>query len=482
MIFIPKIGEVSSNDVQWNHFTCYEMEGDSEETMAFSSLNFLFVFLPAFLGIYYLVPVRYRNWPLLAGSLVFYSYGVQTRPWVMVLFLLLTGMTFLAGRVVEPEAKRPRAMLAVFLGILAGCLLGFKCAGLFTTHNPVLPLGISFFSFQLMAYLMDVYWGKVSPERSFQKFFTAIALFPKLISGPITPYGSIARQLERRSFVWQRFDYGLRDFVLGLGMKVLLANQIGGIWRQVEAIGIGSISTPMAWLGIVGFSLQLYFDFFGYSLMAIGLGRMIGFRLPKNFVTPYASHSVSEFWRRWHITLGKWFLEYVYIPLGGNQKGKVREVRNLLIVWVLTGIWHGSTLNFLLWGLYIFLFMVIEKLWLERYLEESRVWSHVYLISVILISWLIFAVTDLNQLGLYFTRIFPFFGGAQIPNGDFFRMLDQYGVSLTAGIIASTPGFMRFWDRIRQNHLGTMFLVAIFWCSVYFLSAGLNDPFLYFSF
>ena len=450
--------------------------------MLFSSLNFLFIFLPAFLGVYYLVPQRHRNWPLLAGSLVFYGYGLRARPWVMVLFLLLVCLTYVAGRGVEPEAKRPRAMLAASLGIMAGCLLGFKYAGLFTTHNPALPLGISFFSFQMMAYIIDVYWGRIPAERSFRKLFTALALFPKLISGPLAPYGSIARQMTQRSSTWQRFDYGLRDFILGLGMKVLLADQIGGIWRQVEAIGIGSISTPLAWLGIVSFSLQLYFDFYGYSLMAIGVGRMIGFRLPKNFVTPYASRSVSEFWRRWHITLGRWFLEYIYIPLGGNRKGKLKEIRNLFIVWVLTGIWHGSTLNFLLWGLYIFLFMLIEKLWLEPYLEASPVWSHVYLLIVILISWLIFAVTDLNQLGLYFTKLFPFFGGVQIPYGDALRMLEKYGVALLAGIIVCTPGFMRTWDKIRQNYLGTLFLVVIFWCAVYFLAAGLNDPFLYFSF
>lgn len=449
--------------------------------MVFSSLDFLFIFLPLFLWLYYIVPVPYRNWPLLLGSLAFYCYGAISRPWVIVLFLALNTMTFFVGRVLDHKRQGKSLILGVSLTILFGSLLTFKYAGLFSGTTILLPLGISFYSFQMAAYLLDVYRNKIGAETSFLRLFTGMAMFPKLISGPLTPYASLSRQLERRTFSWQRFDYGLRDFMLGLGMKTLLADQIGGLWHQVQTIGFESISTPLAWLGIAGFSLQLYFDFYGYSLMAIGLGRMLGFRLPKNFVLPYTSRSMTEFWRCWHITLGKWFLEYVYIPLGGNRCGKAKEVRNLLIVWLLTGIWHGATINFILWGLFIFCLIAVEKLWLGKYLENGHVWPHFYLLFTILLSWMLFAITDLSQIGCYISRLFPLFG-EQVYATDFLRLGKQYGLFMLIGIAASTTWFMRWWDKVRQTNWGTIFLFFIFWLAVYYLSAGLNDPFLYFSF
>ncbi len=450
--------------------------------MSFSSLEFLFIFLPVFLGVYYIVPAAHRNWPLLVGSLLFYSYGVRAHPWVILLFLLLITAVYGAGCLLRPGEKKRRQVLALMLSLLIGCLLAFKYLGLFTGKSIIFPLGISFYTFQLAAYLLDVYWKRIPYERNYITFLTAMAMFPKLISGPITPYENLSRQLMQRTFAWQRFDYGLRDFVLGLGMKVLLADQIGHVWYQVQAIGFDSISTPLAWLGIVSFALQLYYDFYGYSLMAIGLGRMIGFRLPKNFVTPYASRSVAEFWRRWHITLGKWFLDYVYIPLGGSKHGKKLELRNLLIVWLLTGLWHGSTINFLLWGLYLFVFLAIEKLWIGRYLEESRFVSHVYLIVVIVLGWMFFAITDVSQIGVYVTRLFPFFGHPAGGIKDFLRLAQPVAGSLIVGSLIAFPWFIRVWDRLRQGHVGTICLLVIFWLSAYCLSAGLNDPFLYFSF
>lgn len=450
--------------------------------MVFSSLDFIFVFLPLFLSIYYIVPIPYRNWPLLLGSLAFYCYGAINRPWVIALFLGLNIMTFFAGLILERKGRNKTLVLGISLGILFGSLLGFKYVGLFAGSTILLPLGISFYSFQLAAYLMDIHRRKISAERSFWKLITGMAMFPKLISGPLTPYGSLSRQLERRSFSWSRFDYGLRDFVLGLGMKTLLADQIGTIWHQIQTIGYESISTPLAWLGLAGFSLQLYFDFFGYSLMAIGLGRMLGFRLPKNFVIPYMSRSMTEFWRSWHITLGKWFLEYVYIPLGGNRMGMAKQLRNLLIVWLLTGIWHGATPNFILWGLFIFIWIAIEKLWLGKYLEEGRVWPHFYLIFTIMMSWMLFAIPDISQICCYFTRLFPFFGSYHASAVDFLRYAQEYGLFLMIGVVVSTGWFMRWWDKIRQTNWGTMILFGVFWLAVYYLSAGLNDPFLYFSF
>ena len=451
--------------------------------MIFSSLEFLFIFLPLFLGVYYIAPAAHRNWPLVIGSLLFYSYGVWTQPWAIVLFIALICLGYLAGRLIGRLEKHRRLALAAFLVLLFGGLLSFKYSGLLLENHIALPLGISFYSFQLAAYAVDVYRAKVPAEKSFLDFFAALSLFPKLISGPIAPYESLSRQVRERTFAWQRFDYGLRDFVLGLGMKVLLADQIGRIWKQVESIGFESISTPLAWLGLISFALQLYYDFYGYSLMAIGLGRMIGFRLPKNFVTPYASRSVAEFWRRWHITLGKWFLDYVYIPLGGNKKGRLRELRNLLVVWVLTGIWHGSTINFLLWGLYIFVLLAIEKLWLGKYLEDSGPFAHIYLVFVILLSWVFFAIPELSNILLYFGRLFPFAGAVDAGRGaDALRLFQMAPAPLLVGTAIAMPWFMRVWDRIRQGRIGTLILLAIFWFAVYGISAGLNDPFLYFSF
>jgi len=450
--------------------------------MVFSSLNFLFIFLPVFLCIYYIVPAQHRNWPLLLGSMAFYAYGAMHRPWIIVLFLGLTVMTYLVGGWIERKPSARRALLRIALLLIFGTLLGFKYAGMLTDTSIFLPLGLSFYSFQMAAYLIDVSHKRIEAERSFFKLLTAMLMFPKLISGPITPYGSLTHQLDHRNFTWDRFNYGLQDFVLGLAMKTLLADQIAGLWHQVQAIGFESISTPLAWLGIASFSLQLYYDFYGYSLMAIGLGRMIGFRLPKNFVLPYTSRSMTEFWRRWHITLGRWFLDYVYIPLGGSREGKGKELRNLLVVWLLTGIWHGATPNFLLWGFFIFILIAIEKLWLEPYLERSRVFSHIYLLIAIMLSWMLFAITDLSQIAVYLSRLFPFFAGEMLPGADFLRLGEQYGLFVVLGILVSTSWFMRAWDHIRQTRWGTIVLVVLFWLAIYYLSAGLNDPFLYFSF
>lgn len=450
--------------------------------MVFSSLNFLFIFLPMFLCVYYMVPKQHRNWPLLLGSMAFYAYGAMHRPWIIALFLGLTGMTYLVGVWIGRRKSGRRALLLGSLLLIFATLLGFKYAGLLMGTSIILPLGISFYSFQMAAYLIDVFQKRIKAERSFFKLLTVMLMFPKLIAGPITPYGSLSKQLDQRNYSWERFNYGLQDFVMGLAMKTLLADQIAGLWHQVQAIGFESISTPLAWLGIASFSLQLYFDFYGYSLMAIGLGRMLGFRLPKNFVLPYTSRSMTEFWRRWHITLGRWFLDYVFIPLGGSREGKGKELRNLLIVWLLTGVWHGATPNFLLWGLFVFLLIVIEKLWLEPYLERSRVFSHIYLLIAIMLSWMLFAITDLAQIAVYLSRLFPFFSGTMLSAFDFLRLSEQYGLFVVIGICVSTARFMRVWDHIRQTRWGTIILLVLFWLAIYYLSTGLNDPFLYFSF
>lgn len=450
--------------------------------MIFSTLEFIFIFLPLFLGIYYITPGRFRNWPLLLGSIGFYLYGTWKKPWVILLLFALTGVTFFIGRLLKGEKKSRGLMVGLGLGFIFASLLFAKYAGFFSKVNLVLPLGMSFYSFQLAAYLMDVYHREYVPEQSFWKLLTGTIMFPKLISGPLTPYSSLGQELNKRKVSWKRFDSGLRDFILGFAMKVLLADQIGRVWSQIGTIGFSDISTPLAWLGLASFSLQLYFDFFGYSTMAVGLGQMIGFQIPQNFNVPYTSRSMSEFWRRWHMTLGKWFLKYVYIPLGGSRNGEKHTIRNLFIVWLLTGIWHGATVNFILWSMFIFVVISVEKLWLGKYLEKSRIWPHFYFIVVVMISWMFFAITDLSQIGVYLLRLFPFFGGGIGAVSDVLRLGKEFGLVILIGVLASTAPFMRWQKKLRLTPIGTILLFLLFWVSCYYLSTGLHDPFMYFKF
>ena len=277
---------------------------------------------------------------------------------------------------------------------------------------------------------------------------------------------------------------GIGTFIFGLGLKVLLANPIGKMWAQVCAIGFESISTPLAWLAIAAFSFQIYFDFFGYSLMAVGLGKMLGFKLPKNFDHPYLSLTMTEFWRRWHITLGSWFREYVYIPLGGNRKGKITEFRNLLIVWLLTGIWHGAGYNFLLWGAVLFVIIGIEKLFLGKFLNKYPSVGHIYMALIIPVTWTIFAVEDLGQLGIFLSRMFPFFGQGvwSVFRYDYLKYLKLYFPFLIAGVLFSTKLPYKLLKRIKNRTVIWVILAVIFAASVYCMYKGLDDPFLYFRF
>ena len=374
-------------------------------------------------------------------------------------------------------------LLVLGLAALFGCLFFFKYAGLLGL-GVTLPLAISFYSFQLAAYLIDVYRGRVTAETKPLLFFTGVLLFPKLLSGPLMDPLSLQQQLSAPPRPGlEDFDSGLRDFVLGLSMKVLLANQIGGLWRQVGNIGYESVSTPLAWMGIAAYSLQLYLDFCGYSWMALGLGRMLGFRLPRNFEHPYAARSMRDFWRRWHISLSSWFRDYVYIPLGGSREGKARTYLNLLAVWVLTGLWHGSTLNFLLWGLFLFVLIALERAGWDRVLDKSRVLSRVYMVLMIPLSWLLFAIPSVGRIGVYLGRLFPIVSrGVAVNAGDWLQYGKQYWWLLVLGIVFSTPGPEKLWNRIRSSWLGTVILAVLFWACVYCMSVATNDPFLYFSF
>ena len=413
--------------------------------MGFNTLPFVFIFLPLFLAAFYLTPARWRTALLCLGSLVFYVVGVWQRPWCLAPLLGLAVLVYLLGLRMRP--RESRGLLVLGLAALFGCLFFFKYAGLLGL-GVTLPLAISFYSFQLAAYLIDVYRGRGPAERKPLLFFTGVLLFPKLLSGPLMDPLSLHEQLSAPPRPGlEDFDSGLRDFILGLSMKVLLANQIGGLWRQVGNIGYESVSTPLAWMGIAAYSLQLYLDFCGYSWMALGLGRMLGFRLPRNFEHPYAARSMQDFWRRWHISLSSWFRDYVYIPLGGSREGTARTYLNLLAVWVLTGLWHGSTLNFLRWGL------------------------------------LLFAIPSVSRIGVYLGRLFPIVSqGIAVNAGDWLQYGRQYGWLLVLGIVFSTPGPEKLWNRIRGTWLGTVILAVLFWACVYCMSVATNDPFMYFSF
>lgn len=447
--------------------------------MAFNSLEFLFVFLPIFLVVYYITPPRFRGVTLLLASLVFYGWGVRSAPWMLGLFLGLAAFSYLAALLMSLLPSAAKAILAFTWTVLFGTLMVFKYMGLFTDTPLSLPLGISFYTFSLAAYLADVARRQTPAVRNPLHLLSGIALFPKMISGPLMPWKDVSPQVLRpRCRMW-RFDLGLREFILGLGLKLLVADQIGGLWRQLGNIGYESVSAPLAWLGLIAYSLQLYFDFLGYSKMAIGIGAMAGLQLPENFDHPYAARTMTDFWRRWHMTLGAWFRDYVYIPLGGSRCSAGKHVRNLLVVWLFTGLWHGSTMNFLLWGLILFLLIFIEKRWTGRFLERHGIISRIYMIPAILLTWMVFAITNLKQLGVFIGRLFSEYSW-KAP--DFQRYLHQYWWMLLIGVILSTPYPARLWQRIRSSALGTILLLAVFWAAVYCIAAGQNDPFMYFSF
>lgn len=458
--------------------------------MIFSSILFIFRFLPIALILYYITPQKYKNLILTLLSLVFYSWGEGKYFLIMIASIIID---YTAGRLIyryKNEIKKKTIVLCISLVFNLGLLFFFKYFNFFIDNinnifnfaikgvKITLPLGISFYTFQTMSYSIDVYRGKVVPEKNIINFAAFVTLFPQLIAGPIVKYTDINKEISRRVITKDNVEVGIEKFILGLGRKVLIANNIGMLWTEVEGIGFENISTPLAWLGIISFGLQIYFDFSGYSLMAIGLGKMLGFNFPENFNYPYISRSISEFWRRWHITLGSWFKEYVYIPLGGNRKGKVRVTFNLFIVWALTGLWHGASYNFLLWELFFFLLISIEKLGLINFLNKHRVFSHIYTIFLLLIGWTLFAITDFNGICEYLSKLFLYSNGE-----EWIYYLRNYGVSLIIAIIFSLPLVSMFYKKIENfKWIKTIILMGIFIISVAYLVDATYNPFLYFRF
>ena len=466
--------------------------------MVFSTPVFLFYFLVLTLLVYYLVPRKLRNVVILISSLIFYYWGEQT--YVVIMFLS-TAIDFTHGLLVEHfkgKGQIKYAKMAVASSMFFNLLLllffkywdflasSFQALGL--NFIPVLgihlPIGISFYTFQTMSYTIDVYRDDAKVQRSLVNFGTFVTLFPQLIAGPIIKYKDLGDQIDHRTHSPEQFASGVQIFVVGLAKKVLLANNIGKLWDTILALPARELTTAGAWLGVAAFAFQLYFDFSGYSDMAVGLGRMLGFEFMRNFNYPYIAKSVTEFWRRWHISLGTWFREYLYIPLGGNRVSKPRLFFNLLVVWAATGIWHGASWNFLIWGLYFAVLLILEKAFLGKLLQKlPAALQHLYTLFLVLVSWAIFAVEDFGHMGAYLKAMFGLGGGLTNDNVSyyFFSFLPM----LIIAAVASTPLAAKLWKRLPEKPrlalLPILLLAGLVFSTAYLVDATYN-PFLYFRF
>ncbi len=467
--------------------------------MLFSSIFFLFYFLPITLGLYYVIPAEKRtarNVVLLVASLLFYSWG---EPVYVVLMLYSAFFNYYMALLIQKDITRGRSakgnlVFAVFVNLL---MLGFfKYFGLLMdTFNDLtgldisytalaLPIGISFYTFQAMSYVFDVYYGKVKAQRAFPKFLLYLSFFPQLIAGPIVKYRDVELQIDDRVCTPERFGLGAKRFLYGLGKKVLLANNLGALYAEIGALPDDKVSVLVYWIGIAAYSFQIYFDFSGYSDMAIGLGRMFGFEFNENFNYPYISKTVTEFWRRWHMSLSTWFREYVYFPLGGSRVTVPRHILNLLIVWALTGLWHGANWNFVLWGMYYGVLLILEKYIFGKYLAKTPAWiQHLYCILAFMVGWVFFSITDIGDALHYLSVLF---GGGPYA---FANMTTLYYIRtnilmlLAAGFF-STPYPAKRFETFAKAHprIGVAALFGVLVLAVAYLVFGAYNPFLYFRF
>ncbi|WP_113674595.1 MBOAT family O-acyltransferase [Vallitalea guaymasensis] len=470
--------------------------------MVFSSLVFLFIFLPITLLLYFLAPRKIRNIILLVVSLVFYAWG---EPIYILLMIFSSIVDYTHGMLIEKYREQDKkAKLVVLSSVIINLsLLGFfkyadfmilNINNIFGTTlselNLPLPIGISFYTFQTMSYTIDVYRRQAPVQKNPIALATYVTLFPQLIAGPIVRYQTIADQINNRKETVDKFALGLERFILGLGKKVLLANNIGLLWSQIQNTGFDDLTILTAWLGIIAFGFQIYFDFSGYSDMAIGLGKMFGFDFLENFNYPYISTSITEFWRRWHISLGSWFRDYVYIPIGGNRVSKLKVYRNLFVVWFLTGLWHGASWNFVLWGLYFGLIIAVEKAFLLKFI--NRLWKpirHVYALLLILIGWVLFSFDNLID-GIEYLKIMFGLGGVPIVNNQFVYYLYTNLILIIILIILSTPIIKKKYEMQVKGHVNSKLqtivvpsiLFLILFISTAYLVDSTYNPFLYFRF
>ncbi len=467
--------------------------------MVFSGLTFLLLFLPAVLLVYFIVPKRFKNAVLFLFSLLFYAWG---EPVYVVLMLFSTVLDFSCGKVVDRYRGTPKAKIGLLVSVFVnlGLLCLFKYTDFFiTTINSItgtaipllnlpLPIGISFYTFQTMSYTIDVYRGDAKVQNNIISFGAYVSLFPQLIAGPIVRYQTIADQINDRTHSFDKFGDGVKRFAVGLAKKVLLANNIGLLWSAVSKTDISQLSVVSAWLGAIAFAFQIYFDFSGYSDMAIGLGKIFGFDFLENFNYPYISKSVTEFWRRWHISMGTWFRDYVYIPLGGNRKRFAVQIRNIAVVWLLTGFWHGASWNYVLWGVFYGILLIIEKLFLLKYLNKAPSFiGHIYAMICVLIGWVFFAFEDITQ-GVDYLRVM--FGGSSafITNETLYQLI-SYVPLLLICVVASTPVGKILYGKLKKLKNSTLTslvsisgMLAVTVLSTAYLISGSYNPFLYFRF
>lgn len=472
--------------------------------MVFSSLLFLFRFLPAVLILYFIVPKRFRNLVLLLVSLIFYAWGEPKYVFLMLFSILIT---YLGGFMVDwfrssGDEKKAKISMIVTVALALSLLGFFKYADfVIETVNRIghtdidllrlsLPIGISFYTFQTISYVIDVYRGDARVQKNIISYGAYVTMFPQLIAGPIVRYSTIDEQLRTRRESAEEFAGGAERFVIGLGKKVLLANSAGALWDSIRVMDASTMPALTAWLGIAAYTFQIYFDFSAYSDMAIGLGHMFGFRFLENFNYPYQAKSVTEFWRRWHISLGTWFREYVYIPLGGNRVSRARFIRNIMIVWMLTGIWHGADWNFVLWGIYYGVLLLVEKLFLKKYLEKTPGWlQHVYTMFTVMIGWFIFTWNE-NESGFAYLKAMFGMGGGFADRGTVY-LLYTNAILLVMLILGSTDLPVRLAGLCRARIAGRdtlttvvrcVFLTAVFLLSTAYLVNASYNPFLYFRF
>ncbi|MCR5389074.1 MAG: MBOAT family protein [Lachnospiraceae bacterium] len=458
--------------------------------MVFSSLLFLFTFLPAVLVLYYVLPRKLKNLLLLLSSLVFYAWG---EPVYVLLMLFSIVVNYLLGFILT-ESK-PALVLSVVVNI--GLLGFFKYAGFFirianglfgtgfSEPDLVLPIGISFYTFQALSYCIDVYKKKTPVEKNFLYFATYISFFPQLIAGPIVQYKDIRSQFSRRKHSFEKFGDGALRFAVGMGKKVIIANNVGALFKTIASCDGAHLRIGLTLLAAIAFTLQIYFDFSGYSDMATGLGKMFGFRLPENFNYPYTARSVTDFWRRWHMTLSGWFKEYVYIPLGGSKNGLARQLLSTFVVWTLTGFWHGADYNFIIWGLYYCLFLLLEKLVLSRvgFLNVPLI-NRIYTLIIVVLGWVIFAYPDL-KFGQDFIKVLFSLAPAGENAVSVLFYLKEYAVFLILGIIGSTHLPKKLYDctgEAVRTVINVFFMCGVLIISVAMLVTGSYNPFLYFRF
>ena len=473
--------------------------------MVFSSLLFLFRFLPVVLLIYYVVPHRWRNLVLFLSSLIFYAWG---EPVYIILMMVSVLVSYTGGILIERfrqegNNRKAKAAMVVCVAVSLALLAFFKYVDFAVkTVNSLLdagigmlqlalPIGISFYTFQTISYMVDVYRGEAAAQKNLISYAAYVAMFPQLIAGPIVQYKTIDAQLRTRRETVEQVADGIRRFMVGLGKKVLLANNIGGLWETIGAVDPMELPVLTAWMGLAAYTLQIYLDFSAYSDMAIGLGHMFGFRFLENFNYPYISKSITEFWHRWHISLSTWFREYVYIPLGGNRTGLWRHIRNILVVWLLTGIWHGASWNFVFWGLYYGILLLAEKFIFGRYLTKlPALFQHIYCMFFVMIGWNLFAFDDMGNGIKFLKSLFGFYGQTFL-NEDTVYLLYNHMVLLILCILGSTrlPKKAGKWIEKRlenrvvlQSATQNMFYAVVFLLSVAWLVDATFNPFLYFRF